>query len=336
MSTVKRLSMFRVAVAVVAVVGSGCATSTVAGPAGIATGSAGAPARRPPAPGVLVKPAALVFDGDGHFAFVDGKTGAAMSSDDVVARLSLHRVVVVGEQHDQVHHHEAQRRLVQMLANAGPGLVVGLEMLSWDKQSTLDRFNNGELDAKAFSTAVDWKGAWGFDFGLYAGIFETGRASGASFLALNAPRELVRTVRKQGLAGLSDGARAQVPELDLEDEAHRRWFEGVFSSAGHPLQEAEVDAFYLAQVLWDESMAARAADAVRAGARQVVVLAGAGHIAAGRGIPQRVERRLGGNVLTVQPLTVDADSVDRVIGQAIANADADILVVPRFEVEIAL
>ena len=146
----------------------------------------------------------------------------------------------------------------------------------------------------------------------------------------------MRTVRKQGLAGLSDGARAQVPDLDLGDKAHRRWFEGVFNSAGHPLQEAELDGFYLAQVLWDESMAARAADAVRDGARQVVVLAGAGHIAAGRGIPQRVERRLGVNVLTVQPLTVDADSVDRVIGQAIADADADILVVPRFEIEIAL
>jgi uncharacterized iron-regulated protein len=83
-------------------------------------------------------------------------------------------------------------------------------------------------------------------------------------------------------------------------------------------------------------MADRAAKALQGGARQVVVIAGAGHIAAGRGIPQRVERRLQKPVLTVQPLTVETDSVDRVIGQAIANGDADILVVPRFEHEIFL
>jgi uncharacterized iron-regulated protein len=128
--------------------------------------------------------------------------------------------------------------------------------------------------------------------------------------------------------------KRQKSSLFLAATPHEHVVETAYQ--GHPLQEAELDGFYLAQVLWDESMAARAADAVRAGARQVVVLAGAGHIAAGRGIPQRVERRLGLNVLTVQPLTVDEDSVDRVIGQAIADADADILVVPRFEVEIAL
>jgi len=294
------------------------------------------PGRRPPPSGVPIIPAPLVFVGDGRFAFVDGKTGAALGIDDVIARLRAHGVVVVGEQHDQLPHHEAQRRVIQMMAGDGPGLVVGLEMLSWDKQPVLDRFNDGELDAKAFAAAVDWKAAWGFDFGLYQGIFDTGRAGGARFLALNAPRDLVRSIRKQGIDGLPASDKAQVPELDLGDALHRRWFEGIFNSAGHPLKEAEVDGFYRAQVLWDESMADRAAKALQGGARQVVVIAGAGHIAAGRGIPQRVERRLRKPVLTVQPLTVETDSVDRVIGQAIANADADILVVPRFEHEIVL
>jgi uncharacterized iron-regulated protein len=53
-----------------------------------------------------------------------------------------------------------------------------------------------------------------------------------------------------------------------------------------------------AQVLWDETMAEKIAQFVKANPDyQVVVLAGKGHIIYGYGIPSRVERRLGvGNV----------------------------------------
>jgi uncharacterized iron-regulated protein len=321
---------------------AGCATTGPgggAGNSGVALSTApGTPTyRRPPPVDGDIAPAALAFVTDGSFAFVDGRTGAALTYDDVVARLRTHRIVMVGEQHDQATHHEVQRRIVDAAGAAGPGLVVGLEMLTWEKQEALDRFNRGELDVDALDDAVDWKKAWGFDFGLYAPIFRTGRSRGAGFVALNAPRTLVRAVRERGVDGLDAGDRARVPELDLGDELHRRWFEGVFSSAGHPLKPAELDGFYRAQVLWDEVMADGAVRALRGGARQVVVLAGAGHVALGRGVPQRIERRLDGErVLTVVPLRVDADDVDGALRKAIAAGEGDILVIPRFEPELAL
>jgi uncharacterized iron-regulated protein len=330
--------MNRVVVAVATfalLVGTGCATTSTE--IHRVTSEQRAVTRRPPPPGVAPAIEPLRFVDDGRFAFVDGVTGKALAFEDVVARVKAHRVVVVGEQHDQLQHHEAQRRVIAACGEAGPGLVVGLEMLSWDKQPTLDGLNSGELDVAAFATAVDWKKAWGFDFSLYAPLFSTGREVGARFVALNAPKELVRALRKDGIEGLSADDAARLPELDLGDPLHRRWFEGIFRSAGHPLKDEEVDGFYRAQVLWDEAMADRAVAALNDGARQVVVVAGAGHVAAGRGIPQRIERRLGGErVLTIVPMTVDAGSVDEALRSAIENAEADILVIPRFEAEIFL
>lgn len=291
--------------------------------------------RRPPPPTTAPRAAPLEFVDDGAFAFVDGHTGAALSFADVVTRLKGARVVMVGEQHDAADHHELQRRVVDVMG-AAPGLVVGFEMLTWDLQPGLDRFNRGELDAPAFADAVDWQKAWGFPFALYRPIFETARRHEAKCLALNAPRALVRGLRQRGVDGLSADERAQLPELDLGDELHRAWFEKVFSSSGHPLKPEELAGFYRAQVLWDEAMASRAAQAVVDGARQVLVIAGAGHVAAGRGVPQRIERRLRTPVLTLVPLTVDADSVDREVQEALARAEADILVVPRFTADVVL
>jgi uncharacterized iron-regulated protein len=331
----------RLAVVVVVacvVVVDGCVTVSSSTPAAASVVEA-QPRRRPPVPpeAAHVRPAPLSFSGDGAFAFVDGHTGQSLSVDDVAARVRAHRVVMVGEQHDQAAHHEAQRRVIEMVAAGGKGVVVGLEMLSWDKQDALDHFNQGDVDVSGLADAVDWKKAWGFDFGLYAPIFQAGRASGARFIALNAPRSLVRAVREKGVDGLADDDRARVPELDLGDALHRRWFEGIFSSSGHAMKPLELDGFYRAQVLWDEAMADRAARAVRDGARQVVVIAGAGHVALGRGVPQRIERRLPDQaVLTFIPVQASADDVDAVVGKAIADGEADILVVPRFEVEIAL
>src|SRR4028118_1600443 len=52
--------------------------------------------------------------------------------------------------------------------------------------------------------------------------------------------------------------------------------------------------FFTAQVLWDETMADKIAQFLKANPNyQVVVLAGTGHIIYGYGIPSRVARRLG-------------------------------------------
>ena len=53
------------------------------------------------------------------------------------------------------------------------------------------------------------------------------------------------------------------------------------------------DNFFAAQVLWDETMAERIVQQLsEQPERQVIVLAGEGHVLQGYGIPDRVERRV--------------------------------------------
>jgi uncharacterized iron-regulated protein len=317
-----------------AVLAAGCA-STVEKE--VTTGAA--PQRRPLRDiDPNIKPDPVRFDGDAPYAWIDGNTGKSITYDEVVARARASQVIVVGEQHDQASHHEVQRRIVTTLAAPSAKIVVGLEMLTWEKQATLDRFNTGELDADAFAAAVDWQKAWGFTFDLYRPILVDGREAGATFKALNAPRELVRAVRKKGIDGLSPDEVRALPDLDLGDLEHRAWFKGIFAGGGHPMKDADVDAFYTAQVVWDESMADRAAQALTDGATHVVVLAGAGHVARGRGIPQRVERRVtSAKVMSIVPLTdVDSENVLDQVKAAVLRGEGDVLVIPRFEEELSL
>lgn len=320
-------------VALCALLGAGCVTTQER-----ATGPT--PLRRPAR---TIDPASIVvdqprFDGDAAYAYFDGNTGAALTFDDVLARARTAQVVVVGEQHDQAVHHELQRRVVAALVAPNVRLAVGFEMLSWGFQEPLDRLATGKLDPDAFAAEIDWKKAWGFPFELYRPVFVAAVEGGARLVALNAPRELVRAVRQKGLANLSADELQKLPDLDVGDPLHREWFAGIFAAGGHEMAQSEVEAFYVAQVLWDESMADRAARALDDGAEQVIVLAGVGHVARGRGIPQRVERRRPGvRVLSLVPLSgVDGDDAQERIRQAILKGEGDILVVPRFEREIDL
>jgi hypothetical protein len=51
-------------------------------------------------------------------------------------------------------------------------------------------------------------------------------------IALNAPKELTKKVAHHGLASLTPDERAQVPELDLKDAAHRAWFDALMEDMG--------------------------------------------------------------------------------------------------------
>lgn len=266
------------------------------------------------------------------WVFVDGRTGKAMTYDDVLARARTADFVLAGEQHDQAAHHRLQQRLAESLAADG-GLAIGLEMVPWHLQDPLDRYTRGDIDVDAMFAALDWENTWGHDADLYRGIFERGRAGSARFVALNAPRDLVRAVARKGVDGLDDEERSQLPELDLSDEVHRGSIEQFFRQHHPPTGSSgdSFDRFYAAQVLWDESMADRSVRAFEGDARRVLVLAGVGHVAGYRGIPQRILRRVpDARVLTVVPLPIDEDeSPEEAVRDAVARGDGDILAIKK-------
>ncbi|MEO0704801.1 MAG: ChaN family lipoprotein [Cyanobacteria bacterium J06649_5] len=205
------------------------------------------------------------------------------------------QVVYLAENHNSAADHAAQLEIVQSLAEAGD-IAIALEMFQRPFQAPLDAYLAGEITEAELVEQSEYETRWGFDWELYAPIIRYAKAQSIPLIALNTPAEVTRKVAREGLAGLSGEDLEHIPpiaEVDTSNVAHRKWVGEVFNAHGGAGHSLNFENFYAAQVLWDETMAARIATQLDAEPnRRVVVLAGEGHVVYGHGIPSRVERRL--------------------------------------------
>ena len=211
----------------------------------------------------------------------------------IIPQLAEKRVVYVGESHDRNEHHLVQLAVIQGIHQRYPDLAIGMEYFQWPFQEYLDRYVAGELDEGAMLRNTEYFQRWRFDYRLYRPILQYAREHNIPLLALNVPAELSRKVAREGLAGLSDEERAQLPAtIDRSNEAYRERLREVFKEHGF-MKGADFEYFLEAQLLWDEGMARQAANYLREHpGKRLVVLAGNGHLAYRAGIPSRVKRRL--------------------------------------------
>jgi uncharacterized iron-regulated protein len=129
-------------------------------------------------------------------------------------------------------------------------------------------------------------------------------------------------VSKVGLDALTPAEKAQLPELVLEDAVHRAYFDAA--TEGHELPGAGKDAFYAAQVVWDETMADNASRWIAGGeGRRIVILAGVGHCHE-RAIPARMKRRGVPNAISIRAIIDDGKGA---VAEALAAPEGDYLVV---------
>lgn len=200
--------------------------------------------------------------------------------------LAAQRVIYVAEHHGSPAHHAVQRLVVEGLVSRGLRPLLAVEWVERSRQAVLDRWIRGETTLAQLKEGLAWEERWGHAFEEVQPLFELARVHSLEILALNAPRELVRRVAKVGREGLTDEERAVCPPLTTGNRAHRAHLQAHY--AHHPHGQAKgFERFYQAQLVWDERMAEGVSDALRS-TRPVVVLAGAGHIAHGFGIPERV------------------------------------------------
>ncbi len=220
--------------------------------------------------------------------------GAEVGELTMLADLRSAHVIYLGERHDDPLDHAMQYRILRTLHRDDSSLHVGMEMFQRPFQPVLDDWVAGRLDEESLRRRTEWDDRWGYDIRLYRPLLELVRSRSIPLWALNAPRELTRAVAAHGIDALGEEERAQLPELALDDAAHKALFlEAMREDGGHPhANDAQaLERLYQAQVVWDETMAETVSRALDAGASRVVVLAGTLHIRAGLGIPERVHRR---------------------------------------------
>ena len=284
------------------VAGCGAATTRVA-PIGVTLNepAPGAPAPPPnveaPVPDDVVARAAQPFRGRRN------ADAQELAEKQLFDELSRYDVLCLGEAHDQPRDHFAELAIVEGLARrarvSGRALGVGFEMFQAPYADALRAYQRGRIDDAGLRKRTHYEDRWGFPYAYYRPVLAYGRAVGLSLRALNAPRELTHAVAQSGLSGLSPRLRRQLPELDLDDTAHRAHFDQLM--AHHPGGQMNPENFYAAQVVWDETMAENAASwvAARAPQRQLVVLAGSAHCRR-EAIPARIERRVATRVASVR------------------------------------
>ena len=223
-----------------------------------------------------------------------------LSLEDIVPILAKKRVVFVGEIHDRYEHHLNQLAVIQALYAHDPELAIGVEFFQTSVQPILDDYIRGKIDEQALLEKTEYYDRWQYDYRLYRPIINFAHDKQIPLIALNLPTEITRKVGKKGFAGLSQEEKRRVPEsIDREVPGYRERVESVFYE--HPgMEKRNIDFFIEAQLLWDEGMAEQAAKYLNENAsKKMVILAGAGHIMYGSGIPIRLKRRINEGVATI-------------------------------------
>ena len=237
--------------------------------------------------------------------------GQALDQALLFDELSKFDVVCLGEAHDAARDHFAELSISEALERrarvSGRALGIGFEMFQVPYRSALHAYGIGSLDDAGLRKRTHYDARWGYPYAFYRPVLALGRAYGLPLKALNASSELTHAIAESGLSKLTPRLRRQLPaELNLDDAEHRAEFERLM--ADHPHGKGmDLDNFYAAQVVWDETMADNAATWVSAHAplRQLLILAGSAHCRQ-PAIPSRIERRQPLRVASVRLSAEDA------------------------------
>ncbi len=282
-------------------------------------------AAKPTPPSGGIEKAALPY------AVIDARTGRQVDAEAFWNALGDARAVCVGEDHSNPHHHWVQLEIMKQMAKRANGapLALSLEMIQRPFQGVLDDYAARRIDAAALRSRVGWEERWSYDFAFYGPTLDVAIGVGAKLLAANAAKELTKKIVRKGLESLTPEEKAQVPELVLDDAAHRAWFdtlmEGMGGAHAHSKSADEdapatptnphegdvpempsADRIYMVQVIWDETMADVTAKWLAATPNgRAIILAGNGHCH-DSAIVKRLERRGVGDVVSVRPV-IDAD-----------------------------
>ncbi len=256
--------------------------------------------------------------------------GKILKRDLLFETLSKQQIIYLGETHDSAKDHQLQLEIIQELHKRRPNLTIAFEQFQRPFQSVLDDYLQGKITESQLVENSEYEKRWGFPWTLYAPIVQFAKQQQFPLIALNTPNEVTRKVSRQGLESLTLSDRRFIPPIgsiivgpdvyrDRLQTIYREMHQGKGNSKGF-------DRFFEAQVLWDETMADRLAQAVQQTPdRLIIVLVGQGHLIYHDGIPNRVKRRLASKPLQQTTILLNPDPSWATIEATTQQPIADIL-----------
>jgi uncharacterized iron-regulated protein len=209
----------------------------------------------------------------------------SITIDAMVSEIGETRVVLVGESHDAAVHHRLQLEVLKKLKAQGRTLAIGMEMFETSSQRALDAWSAGKVPEEAFRKLFEYN--WrNLPWELYEEILLFARDNRIPVIGLNATREVVQKVARQGGGSLSeDDLRRLPPGIELEmSETYVEFMRGAYTSHGKTGEEFRN--ICAAQLLRNRVMARKIRDYLLLRPEvTMVVLAGGGHARERGGIP---------------------------------------------------
>ena len=207
-------------------------------------------------------------------------------------------VLVLGEAHDNPHHHKARVAIVTARAKA-----IVMEQLRADQNAGLTAFNDFNLRAsrsatlQEFKTKVDWA-TGGWDKYPYDPLLSAVIAAQVPVYAGDPPRDVIRKTAKEGVGALPEAERARLAlDQPLGDRLDAVSAEEIEASHCGMLPTSAIPRMALAQRYRDAHIADATLTAL-AGRGAVVLLTGNNHARTDRGVPWYIRTRAPGTKVT--------------------------------------
>lgn len=213
-------------------------------------------------------------------------------------QLAPARVIYIAETHNSNADHAYQLEVLKGLQTRGAKFTVAWEMFDETQQGLVDDWNAHHLGTDAFLEKTDFQKRWGTYSVMYEKILRWTQSEGVTSLALNAPDTLSHK--------LARGQPLDPAEQTLLPTGYQPLpggYEHFTAQMGeNPHGGANLENFYKAQLLWDQTMATRIVNFLGAHPDQkLVVLLGRGHVDGGFGVPAFVGQKTDAAQLVVYP-----------------------------------
>jgi uncharacterized iron-regulated protein len=220
----------------------------------------------------------------------DVAAGAPISRSTLEQRIAVTTFVLLGEKHDNPHHHQLQAEILTGLLESGRRPTLVWEMLPRARQPRLDAYlGRDDADADGFATAIGWSDlGWG-DWSLFRPVAEAALAGRVPQRAGGLDRADLKAIGRDGMAALPTNLAARLPGGALLSPEQKRVIEdAVFDGHCSYVPRAHLGPMISVQIAKDLALAY--ALSLSTEPNGAVLVAGSHHVRRDAGAPVHLAR----------------------------------------------
>lgn len=223
-----------------------------------------------------------------------------ISEDALNTRILENNIILLGETHDNVRHHQLQAQVIAYLTTNNHSPAVAYEMLNQNQQGTIDKFQkkyyssaeNISKKVDIFAQEINWEKSGWPEWDYYRPVFYNTIAHKLPIIAANLDIKQIRKVIKQGSTVLDKNYQDLLIKYQYDAVLKKQLEQEILSSHCDMLPEKMLAPMLLGQQVRDLAMtqAVMASFTGTTDNDKVVLIAGSGHTRSDYGIPYYLHR----------------------------------------------